>query len=198
MNILPKSLNFKTWLYHSVVGICFFLTDSDRITKAPAHLTTQPRISFTPDCSLGSYLTHPRATDPCSFLSVDLADCNPYPQDYVLAKPQLFPESRKVPDVCDWGDPAPWLAAGMGPGYQASALPSWGSSASLWSCPPMRCHENSNAKTFQRRLGTVIFHNKQTKYLTITWLKHKFTCYKFTCHNLTSFYKPVSCKKQKK
>lgn len=24
MNILPKSLNFKTWLYHSVMGICLF------------------------------------------------------------------------------------------------------------------------------------------------------------------------------
>lgn len=111
-------------------------------------------------------------------------------------RPQLYPGSRKVSDVCDWGYPAPWLDAGMRPGYQAPACPSWGPSASLWSWQPAQCHDNSNAKTFQRKLGIPVFHNKNPKYITIKWLMHGFTCYKFTCHNLITFYSPLSCTKQ--
>lgn len=136
--------------------------------RAPAGLITQPSINLIPPSPLTAWdPICQRATDPCSFLTVNLAECNAYPQNHVLGKPQLCPGSRNMSDVCDCGYPAPWLDAEMGPGYQAPALPSWGPFASLWSCQPVQSHDNLNAKTFQGKLGIPIFHNKQTKYITI-------------------------------
>lgn len=158
-----KGMNTSVWIFsqshyiskHNYIPMLWesvFLTDFLCMSGSWGHQRdlqpgpASPRASPIPDHNPGVHFIQARATSPCSCLAVDRAECDPYSQANVPSQPQPFPVPRELPDARDWGYPAPCLAAGMGPGCQV--LPCHpGNLCTLWSCQPMQCHDDSNAKT---------------------------------------------------
>lgn len=146
----PKVTTFQNTIISQCCGNLFFLTDFLCMSGSWGHQwdlqpgPASPRASPIPDHNPGVHFIQARATSPCSCLAVDLAECDPYSQANAPSQPQPFPVPRELPTPG-----ATWLPVWLlGWGLAARSCPATpGNLCTLWSCQPMQCHDNSNAKT---------------------------------------------------